>query len=627
MTRRVVIAVCLAGLVLANYLYRRYLEHAPTYLFSFVDYYYPGVVERLLRTAPWRLFLPIPEMTGSWTTTTLIVTHVVERLTSPATAWFLFNAILIVASFLLSWWVLRSLVFSFTFALLMGFGTPLYHTYAVSGAIGFCLLFVYYELLLACAVKLLDERRTGTFVLFGIAAVLTVLSYEGWLDFLVFTWGASLFISCILWRARRARDLKTLAIMECALTLVGIAYVYVKVHFGYGQTAGSESDVVFNYPMLAPAVEDVFSNIVTHLYVALTAFLPPVFLSSPTLFRLGGDGVVALQNDYHAPFSYLVPMHYLFFWRYFAGAAFVLVILALVKTIRRSWLRPSPDAVALSLFLIMIGTGGPTHSFIKFRPMNSAPVVTYHVMVGVLGAALLISYLTMMAWRDVRNRRLAATLVAAIWAIVLYSSLTRPAHLSALAAQVGLGEGLYPDPLRAAAHDLGIDLRTPPGEALYQLQHVSPIENAIGLVVEGASWLPELGKPLPGSDTWKAATAEVELQSANGLLKVRGDTSQIRYQLVSPPVAVPRSHGLVVHMRVRVEAGRVCAGVLDQAEARWIVMPVQFRQEIRFNSGDNERITLVIANCNRRITENDAVRFTLYGGSYDLADDAGGHVP
>ena len=61
----------------ANLVWRRYLEYAPTYLFSFVDYYYPGVVDRLLIEAPWRLFLPVRELTGSWTTTTIILTHVV----------------------------------------------------------------------------------------------------------------------------------------------------------------------------------------------------------------------------------------------------------------------------------------------------------------------------------------------------------------------------------------------------------------------------------------------------------------------------------------------------------------------------------------------------------------------
>jgi len=621
-SRHVWTAAGLCAMVAANVVYRRYFEHAPAYLFSFLDTFYPGVAERLLSTAPWRLFLPIPEMTGAWVTTTLILSHFVEKTTSLTFAWLLFNAILIVSSFLLAIWVFGSRVFAFTFALLMGFGTALYHTYAVSGSIGFCLLFVYYELTLASVVRLLSgDRRRRVWAAFGVGTLLTVLSYEGWLDFLVFSWIASAYAGCVLWRAGRIRSARLLAVLDLALTAIGLVYMYVKIRHGFGQAPGSESDVVFNYPVFAPAVEDVISNIITHAYMGLTVFLPPATFSSTALVELGGDRLVALQRGYHEPFSYLVPMHYLFFWRYFAGAAFVMLLAAVWRTARRSWRTLTPDDLALTLFLLMILTGGPTHSLVKFRPMNSAPVLSYHVMVGALGSALLISYLAMIAWTCLRDRRAAVAVVAAIWSVALYGSFTRPARLSAMAAQVGLGVGLYPDPMRTAAHEFaGVDLPTPPGAALYQLQRVPVKENRVGLVEEGVVWLPPLSQPLPDPGSWKAAVDAVTVFSVDSGLRISGDRSQIGRQIVSPAVVVPPGRRVRLRMRTSVEAGRVCAGVLDASQQQWVMEPSAFRQEYQFETGPNDRVAIAVANCAPRITDNTPSRFTFYGGSFAVVD-------
>jgi len=604
-------------MVAANVVYRRYFEHAPAYLFPFLDDFYRGTAERLLATAPWRLFLPIPEMTGAWVTTTLILSHFVEKATSPAFAWLSFNAILIVASFVLALWVFGSRVLAFTFAFLMGFGTALYHTYAESGSIAFCLLFVYYEAVLAAAVKLVaGDRRPHVWMVCGAGVVLMVLAYEGWLDFLVFAWIASVYVVCVLYRARRTRSARMLAALALALTAIGVVYVAVKIRYGYGQVSGSESDVVFNYPAIAPAVEDVISNVVTHAYLAVTVFLPPMFLSSTALVELGGDRLVALQHGYHEPFSYLVPMHYLFFWRYMAGAAFIILLYALVQAVRRSWQSLDPHDIAPAVFLLMILVGGPTHSFVKFRPMNSAPVLTYHVMIGVLGSALLIAYLAMRAWTRIPNRRAAAAVVALIWAVALYSSLTRPARLSAMAAQVGLGVGLYPDPLRTAAHKFArLDLETPPGAMPYQLQRVPVRENRYGLVVEGASWLPPFANALPDAGRWSAAAPGVTVVMVDGGVRVRGDRSQIGRQIISPPITVAPQTRLALRLRVDVEAGRVCAGVLDASGQQWILEPNDFRQQYSVNVGKNAVIVVAIANCEPRITDNTPSRFTFYGGS------------
>ena len=191
-------AAGLALLVWMNYYLRHTLEGADAYLFSFYKYFYP-VQEKIVfssATPWWKLLLPIPQFTGVWNTTTLVLARVLEPYLRPATEWYLFNAILIVASFWTSWVAFRSRVFSFTLAICMGFGTQLYVTYPNSGTISFPLLFVYYETLLLAIFKLIvaETNRALWRALFAAALLCAVLAYEPWLDLLVVTWVASAFL-------------------------------------------------------------------------------------------------------------------------------------------------------------------------------------------------------------------------------------------------------------------------------------------------------------------------------------------------------------------------------------------------------------------------------------------------
>ena len=443
-------------LIVGNYVLRKYLEGSDARIRSFMDSFYPGVMPALLQAGPWwRLFLPLPELTGSWTTTTLVLTYFVERILSPPTTWYLFNAILIAASFAISWSVLRSRTFSYTLALCMGFGTQLHHTYAVPGSLGFPLLFVYYELLLLCAYRVLETatpppRWKTAFV--GLLAV-TMLAYEGWLDFLVFAWLAWAYLAVILRGAGLRSRLPGLNFLGISVTLAGLVHTVVKIRLGYGQVPGSESDLVLNYGHLAPAAEDILSNALTHLYIAATNFLPPGLVWSTALYRFGAGQLAGFQEGYHPSGNHLVPLHYLFLWRYSAGAVSVLFAYWLVRAIRRSRASWSPDHLGLALCLLMVVVGSPTHTLIKFRPMNSAPVLGYHVMVGVLGMSLLVSHALMLVRRRGGRGLGSAAVVAAAWLLILYGALTRPAWLGYFATLVGVASAeAYPDPWRVLVH-------------------------------------------------------------------------------------------------------------------------------------------------------------------------------
>src|SRR6185369_8431726 len=106
----------------------------------------------------------------------------------------------------------------------------------------------------------------------------------------------------------------------------------------------------------------------------------------------------------------LVPMHYLFFWRYAAGAAAVVFAYVTFKVCVGAWRNPSTDTLAPSLFLLMSAAGGTTHMLVKIRPMKTTPLLGYHTLVGVMGISLLIAYGLMRIGRDWPRSRSAAAI-------------------------------------------------------------------------------------------------------------------------------------------------------------------------------------------------------------------------
>jgi hypothetical protein len=623
-----------ALLVWLNYYLRHTLESADQYMFSFFKYFYTAEEKVVFSpaTPAWKLLLPIPLFTGTWTTTTLVMTHLLETWFRPATLWYVFNAIVIVASFVMSWAVFRSRVFSFTLAICMGFGTQLYHTYPNSGTISFPLLFTYFELLMLCAYKIVtaERHRLRWKALFVPALLVTAVAYEGWLDFLVFAWLASAYLFVILWRMDKAVMRRRLAAVVASMSAVGLLYVAIKISYGYGQTRGMESDVVFNYPSLAPAVEDVVSNFFTNFYMVATNFLPPMFVSSTALYQLGGERLVELQHSYHAPFSYLVPMQYVFYWRYFAGIAAVAFVYWLVKTIRSSWVAPSADRIALVVFMIMALTGGPTHQLVKARPMNSMPVQTYHVMIGVLGISLLISYLLMLAWQRRPRALRTVALVAVVWGVMFYSALARPAMISHESAQVGLGVQVFPNPLYALSVRWGRPYQMPAGLAVYQL--TTPSRNAPSALAAGGevavpsspprfeSALSPLPNQPPSLSHWTRHEG-VSVSAVDNGYTVRGNATSSGDQLVSPPIAVPRHATLLVRVKGTIDQGRVCVGLMNETQQRWLVPADQARSEIAVGTDDNAGVRIVFANCGSPPAEGS--RFRLESITYGLLQNPG----
>lgn len=81
----------------------------------------------------------------------------------------------------------------------------------------------------------------------------------------------------------------------------------------------------------------------------------------------------------------------------------------------------------------------------------------------------------------------------------------------------------------------------------------------------------------------------------DGRHMVVGDASAFRYQAMSPPITVPPGSDILLRADVRAVEGKVALGVLD-ARGNWLVPATELQTEMRFESGANETVKLVVAN-------------------------------
>lgn len=447
-----VLAGTLVLLLALNFGVRRYLDRCDQTVGSFLTIAYKDQLPTIYAKPWYRHFLPAPELTGSWSTTGLILVHGLEQFVrKPYHVFYFTNALMVSAAFLLSWAALRSYWFSTTFGLCLALSTHNHHVYCVPGTVIMPLIVTYLLCFLYCQYKLLQpgSRLVLWSSLSTLSLLVYALSYEGWLDGFVYLWLAyPLLIALLLKQGDRRRALVAGASLG-AVTLVAIAYVVVKTKLGHGQSDGTESDVVFNYHGAdrLVAIEDVISHYFTIFYISFSNFFPPEFLvNSVSYWKLGPEHLIALQNGYHSTHTHLVPANHIFLWRYYAGFACAICGMLFYKTVRRAFAAPSVHNVACALFLLMVLVAGPTHILVKWRPMHAVPTLGYHAYFGVVGMALLISYGIHYAMQNFRRRWLAYGLTAVCWLLLGYGALARPAMLSNMNAVVGFTP--YPDAMQ-----------------------------------------------------------------------------------------------------------------------------------------------------------------------------------
>ena len=450
--KMLLLALGLALIVVANHLLRHNLEHAtlPPYPI-FPDNKVP---------LTWQLLLPMDigaaenayHAKGSyhWFTTGMLFVKIAEQYFTPNSVFYACNALLIISSFVCTWLMFRSPVFSYSVTICMAFGTHFHWVYVCSPITAFYVYVIYLEANLLCLYKALRTGTRGWKVAFAATLILLALNHEQWLSYFAFLIPACGFIW--LWAGKAAPELRPRVLFVAVFSgLLAVGYLAIRLQYGEQQSRASDEDVmIFVYSSKVMAAEDFFSNVLSLLYMAISNYFPPWLVGSNSLYLYGREGVIAAQDGYHPQQTQLVAMHHLFYWYFFAGITFAVFVYFLMRNARTALRQGSTRHLHLTLCMLLIAAGFAIHALIKYRPYLSVPLLTYKCMTSNVGVAYLIGYLLMYGRQTIRRRWLSGALVAVVWATIVYSGLTRPAYLSHLAAEVGLSP--VPDPLRKLRH-------------------------------------------------------------------------------------------------------------------------------------------------------------------------------
>jgi hypothetical protein len=429
---------------------RAYADHAGEHIVPYLSTFYPKEVVALDGLAWWKFLLPLEVLGGRWGTTGFLLVHWLEKIFAEPNTFYLLTAIMVAVGYVLTWLTFRS----FSMAILVGVAlattTFNYHVYSVPGSvvmlplISFLLLFGY------CQIAWL--RIVAHSWIWGgatvVACTLFALAYEGWLDLVPLAW---IIYPILAWHFRRTgdsgRSMRCLFLLGL-VTSVAVAYITIKVRFGLEglHPLGGEADLIFTYGRDHKLLmfEDILSSFITFFFTTITTYLPPeLFSFSLSLWKYGPEKIVALQEGYHAQAAHLTHYNHLFLWRYYAGFALALFLLAYWKVIKVFF--NQGDAHYLVLFVLMTTTliGSPMHLIIKWRPMHAAPLLGYQVYLSVIGWTLLLCYVVSRkcdTLGDKRSLAMASLLVLNFF----YCAYARPALLSHMSREVFLGA--YPDP-------------------------------------------------------------------------------------------------------------------------------------------------------------------------------------
>ncbi len=435
------------GLALAV---RAYADRADAHIVPYLGTFYPKEVGILEGLPWWKSLLPVQALGGRWGTTGFLLVHWLETILPEPGTFYLLTAIMVALGYVLTWLTFRSLLM----AILVGVGlattTFNYHVYAVPGSVvmlplvSFLLLFAY------CQIEWLRNATRGW--IWGgatlVTCVLLALAYEGWLDLVPLGW---IIYPALAWYFRRINDVGRS--VRCLLllglvNLVAAVYITIKIRSGLGalHPVGGEADLIFTYGRSHELLmlEDVLSSFITFFFTTITTYLPPeVFSFSLSLWRYGPDEIVALQEGYHPQASHLAHYNHLFLWRYYAGFALALFLIAYWKVVKRFFQQGNTHY--LVLFVLMTATliGSPTHLIIKWRPMHAAPLLGYQVYLSVIAWTLLLCYIVTRLCNLLGGKR-GLALASLLVLNFCYCAYARPALLAHMSREVFLGT--YPDP-------------------------------------------------------------------------------------------------------------------------------------------------------------------------------------
>lgn len=402
-----------------------------------------------------RLLLPMEYEKGRiyWQPGTVFFTYAAEKYLGALSSYLLFSCAFIIASFVLSLIVTRSLLFAAVLSYMFAFGTQLNYVYTYGSLIPLYLVQTYCALNLSIVALMLSERIRETYggLAFVFSLCLVALASEWWLNYAVALVVAAIF--GLVWGLRHGRRhiFSVCRLVIVSTVAVGGCYLAIRLQYpGQFTTRGEEEELLFSYSNLVLMGEDFITNYFTFLYMSLDNYLPSFMSASNSLVYLGPEKIIAEQNGYHPQYQSLVLMSHIFMWRFYAGIAATVFAGCLLWVAKVAWRHRTPQAAIVVALLLMVATGFATHLFIKMRPYNSVPGLSYKVTISVAALTVLLAYLMMISRERIKTAVVHRCVVGSVLACVFLAALTRPGMQAQLLKEVDL-RGLR-DPMAQIMH-------------------------------------------------------------------------------------------------------------------------------------------------------------------------------
>jgi hypothetical protein len=446
-------ALVLAAILAVNLLWRRHIDFAEDWIKPYLETFYDTTYKETVLDAPfWKLLLPNPGINGTWSTTGFILLFFLEQWLTPVGAWYAVNLALITSVFISALALCNSLVFAATVALGLALSTFCYHAYSIAGAANGYPFLTFLAPLIVCHQRIvMTSARTAWYLASLVFLVLFSLSYEAWVDYAAFLIIAGPFGWLYLRRHGSATNLRGLYFVAGSVLVWASIYTAIRMHPTFVKTFrhGDEVDLVTSYLKLhsiAPAVDDVISNVFTFFFLTLATLIPPPLAGSISILSYNKDEIIKFMLGYNEAFGNFVYYHHVYMWRFYAGAFFTFAVLGLIKLWGRAYREGNLVFFGLFLLGIAVVLGSPSHSLIKFRPYNGLPFLGYKVPFSTLALYLLIGTLLVLATEQAKSHARKFAIVGGVFAYFFICAALRPEALKIYGEQTHMGP--YPVPLR-----------------------------------------------------------------------------------------------------------------------------------------------------------------------------------
>jgi len=399
----------------------------------------------LLANEPWRLFLPWDQGGGgriAWNPAKSLPVYFLSQYLSPQALFLVLTTIMVAALYWASYVTTRSLRFALALGLIAALSTFLNYSFVYGSLVRNYLLIAYLAFTAAAFVKYIGSEQgshRAWLTSFYVGLFVVIMSGEWWLNLAI-----PLILGCAfagVWSTKTEQPLLGRRFRLIGLSVLGavFAYLAVRLQFTSQYTAlGFENEMVFTYPSLLIAFEDMVINYMTYLFITLSGVLPSFLTFSPSYVAMGPEAILAEQNGYHAQFTNHVVFSHLTSWRFVAGMMFVGVMMLGWRWLREAWTSRRLETLVPVFLLLIIMTGFATYVPIKMRPMHLTAMLGYKTVIS--STALMV----LLAWLVFRSRdwpisdALRNGFVALVMGSVLIAAFTRPATHEAGLEAVGL---------------------------------------------------------------------------------------------------------------------------------------------------------------------------------------------